>query len=124
MSTATETPIEALNRIQSKRSQNDIAVIYQFAACGVPVENIEPRVNVLTFNAWKAKGRRVAKGATGQRVTVWIPVEKDGEKDGVRPTTAVLFHESQTVEEDAPAGTRPEAWQNESLVKAGTYAAE
>ena len=123
MSTTTETPAEALARIQSQVSKNDFAAIVQFANCGIHPDDITPRVNVLTFKAWKALGRRVAKGATGQRVTVWVSVEKAGKPDGVRPISAVLFHESQTIAEDAEKGTRPAAWENAQLVKAGTYEA-
>ena len=121
MSTVKETPSEALARIQSRVSQNDFAAIVQFANCGIHPNDITPRVNVLTFKAWKALGRRVAKGATGQKVCVWVPVEKAGKPDGVRPINAVLFHECQTIAEDAEKGTRPAAWENVQLVKEGTY---
>jgi len=121
MATTKETPAEALARIQSRVSKNDFAAIVQFAECGIHPNDISPRLNVLTFKAWKALGRRVAKGATGQKVCVWVPVEKDGKEDGVRPITAVLFHITQTIAEDAEKGTRPEAWQNPALVKEGTY---
>ena len=121
MSTTKETPAEALARIQSRVSKNDFAAIFQFAECGIHPNDISPRLNVLTFKAWKAMGRRVAKGATGQKVCVWVPVEKDGKEDGVRPITAVLFHITQTIAEDAEKGTRPEAWANPLLVKEGTY---
>ena len=121
MATTKETPAEALARIQSRVSKNDFAAIVQFAECGIHPNDLTPRVNILTFKAWKALGRRVAKGATGQKVCVWVPVEKDGKEDGVRPITAVLFHISQTIAEDAEKGTRPEAWANPMLVKEGTY---
>lgn len=121
MATTKETPAEALARIQSRVSKNDFAAIVQFAECGIHPNDISPRLNTLTFKAWKALGRRVAKGATGQKICVWVPVEKDGKEDGVRPITAVLFHISQTIAEDAEKGTRPEAWANPMLVKEGTY---
>lgn len=135
MSTATaETPQEALSRIQSRGfGKNDALVIMAFSDAGVPPEQIDPRHNVLTFHAWKALGRRVAKGATSVRVTTWIAVkgkrdessdESDGEKKGgggMRPKTAFLFHESQTIAADAPKGTKPAAWRNPAMVKPGTY---
>lgn len=122
MTTTAESPPEALARIQSRVSQNDFAAIHQFAACGISPDEITPRENVLTFKAWKAMNRRVAKGATGQKVCVWVPVEdKKTGKEGMRPITAVLFHVTQTIAEDADKGTRPAAWQNPQLVKAGTY---
>ena len=107
--TTVETPTAALARIRSGFSKNDIAVIHAFAACDVPADDITPRVNVLTFKAWKAKDRSVAKGAKGQKVTIWAPTRdrKTGETR-IRPLTAVLFHESQTVPLDdaaaVPAG--------------------
>ena len=126
MTTIQETETEALNRIQAGFSQNDMVVINAFAAAGVPESEIIPRENVLTFRAWKAKDRRVAKGATSIRVQVWIPTgEKDENgKEKMIPRTACLFHVSQTVPADAPKRTRPEAWENETLVKPGTYEPE
>ena len=122
MTTTAESPAEALARIQSRVSQNDFAAIHQFAACGINPDDITPRENVLTFKAWKAMNRRVAKGATGQKVCVWVPVEdKKTGKEGIRPINAVLFHVTQTIAEDGEKGTRPAAWQNPQLVKAGTY---
>ena len=121
MNATKETPAEALARIQSRFSKNDFAAIHQFYACGIHPDGITPRVNVLTFKAWKALGRRVAKGATGQKVCVWVPVEKNGKPDGVRPINAVLFHKCQTVAGDAEKGARPAAWNNPKLVKEGTY---
>ncbi len=132
-----EDPATALQRIQSMQmGENDVLVIHAFADAGVPPEDIDPRRNVLTFNAWKALDRRVAKGATSIRVCVWIPAtgkakaeppaksSSEKPKAKMRPVTARLFHVSQTVPADAPKGTRPEAWQNPALVKAATYDAE
>ena len=66
-----ESPQEALARIQSMHfCGNDVLVIQAFSDAGIPPEQIDPRHNVLTFNAWKAKGRRVAKGAKSIGVTV------------------------------------------------------
>ena len=99
-----------------------------FAQAGIDPESIEPRVNVLTFRAWKAAGRQVAKGARSVRVTVWIPKSgKKGEtaegkgKSQMYPKTTALFHVSQTIPKDAPKGTRPDGWNNPALVKEGTY---
>lgn len=130
MATVTETPQEALERIQSRGfCKNDALAIMAFADRGIDPESITPRENVLTFRAWKAVGRQVAKGATGVSVTTWIPCKeskkatKDGEepKQKLRPKTARLFHISQTIPQGAPKGTAPEAWNNPELVKPGTY---
>lgn len=137
--TSSESPQEALARIQSMQfCGNDVLVIQAFADAGIPPELIDPRFNVLTFKAWKAKGRRVAKGAKSIGVTVWIPIKgkkpetseapaKDGDKpkrSGMRPKVTRLFHECQTVPADAAKGTKPEAWNNPALVREGTYEAE
>jgi len=137
--TTTETAQDALARIQAMPfCGNDVLVIQAFADAGIDPEDIDPRHNVLTFKAWKAKGRRVAKGAKSIGVTVWIPIKgkkgetveapaKDGEtkkRSGMRPKVTRLFHECQTVTADAEKGTKPEAWENPALVREGTYAAE
>lgn len=126
----TETPEEALARIRSGFSKNDMAVIQTFAMLGIPPEDIDPRGNVLTFKAWKAAGRKVAKGATSISVPVYIPAKGRGEiettkADGTAEKTSAfvikrharLFHESQTLPADAPKGTRPAAMFNPHLIK-------
>lgn len=121
----TESPEQALARIQSMGfSKNDGRVIMAFVDADVPPTDIEPRVNVLTFKAWKAKGRQVAKGAMSVRVTVWIKKDSKGTEDGKRkmfPKTTSLFHASQTIGKDDAKGTKPVAWQNPKLVKPDTY---
>lgn len=135
MSTVTETPEQALQRIQNMGfGKNDALVIMAFADRGIAPEDITPRENVLTFRAWKAKGRSVAKGAISVKVTTWIPCKdtdkqaaasKDGEKKSkLRPKTACLFHVSQTKAKGAPKDERPDAWNNPALVREGTYEAE
>lgn len=124
-----ETPEQTLERIRNGFSENDVATIIAFANCGISPDDISPRENVLTFRAWKAKGRKVAKGATGQAVVVWVPCSKkkggesaeDGTSRGVYPKRTYLFHESQTLPQDAPKGEKPAAWNNPNLVKEGTY---
>lgn len=117
-----ETAQDSLARIRSGHSKNDFLAIMAFADLGVDVLDVEPRVNVLTYNAWKAEGRQVARGARSVRVPVWIPIKaKDGGKDKMVPRDATLFHVSQTIPLDAPKGTRPAAWNNPRLVKEGTY---
>lgn len=121
--TTYETNAELLARIQSGFSKNDIIVIEAFAAAGVAPDDITPRENVLTYKAWRAVGRQVAKGAKSLRVTVYIPrkKKKDDEKESAFPKTVSLFHISQTIAADAADGTKPDAWQNENLVRPGTY---
>lgn len=99
-----EISAEALSRAESGQSMANYPAIYQgFAEKGIAESEIEPRVNVFTFDAWIAKGRCVKKGEHGVRVTTWIPIEdkETGEIVGKRPKTAVVFHISQTKELDA-----------------------
>jgi hypothetical protein len=108
MHNATELQQEALSRATQGDSMANFAAIYAgLMAKGIAESDISPRVNVLTFHAWRAKGRSVKKGEHGVKVTTWIPVkDKDtGEVTGKRCKTAVVFHISQTCElGDKPAG--------------------
>jgi antirestriction protein ArdC len=82
-------------------------ILNGFAAMGIPVDEIRPRENVLTFNAWKALGRHVRKGQHGVKALTFVAVgakqETNGEnKAGYRmPRTVTVFHISQT-EPDSP----------------------
>ena len=91
----------ALRRAEDNSSvANEVSVIEQFVDRGLDADDVLPRVNVLTYNAWRAKGRQVRRGERGVRITTWIPVERktpSGKvKDGVRPKSASVFHVSQT----------------------------
>lgn len=132
MTTATESPAATLARIQRMGfCDNDVAVVMHFANCGVEPENITPRENVLTYRAWLALGRQVAKGATGFKFSVWIPCkptkrQRDTGDDTpkLRRKATTVFHLSQTIDAADPKGTRPVAWNNPHLVKPGTYESE
>ena len=92
---------DSLDRATNGRSlANYPAIFAGFAERGIPEAEILPRVNVFTYNAWKAKGRQVRKGEKSVRVTTWItmrPKAGDPEgKPGRRPKTAYVFHVSQT----------------------------
>lgn len=89
---------EALQRATTSQSfANYPAIIEGFAARGIPPEQIRPRENVFTFNAWRQLSRTVKKGEKGVQITTWIPVEKNGEKF-VRPKLTTVFHITQTQE--------------------------
>ena len=105
MTTTKETPEQALERIQSGQSiVNYPKIIAEFAARGIPEDDICPRTNVLTYKAWKAKGRAVMRGEKGVKICTFRPVfETDkgsGEKKqtGSRPWFSTVFHISQTTE--------------------------
>lgn len=95
---------ECLMRAQSGMSMANYPAIYEgFAAKGIPLDEIRPRENVFTFNAWRAKGRTVRKGEHGVKVTSWVPIEKTDPKTGKIDRssfcrTVTVFHESQTDE--------------------------
>jgi N-terminal domain of anti-restriction factor ArdC len=77
------------------------AILEGFMAMGVGAEEILPRVNVLTFHAWKALGRCVSKGHHGVKVTTFIPVTKTEAHTGKTtggsmPRVTTVFHISQT----------------------------
>lgn len=110
--TKQEIAIEALKRAENNSSEANYDVIIDgFVAMGIKEEDIEPRINVFTFNAWKAKGRFVNKGEKGVKVITYISIDKK-EKDSEetkkvkmkRQTT--VFHISQTSLSDEP--TEPE----------------
>ncbi|PUA41541.1 hypothetical protein C5U62_31715 [Pseudomonas protegens] len=73
---------------------------------GIPSEDIKPRVNVFTFNAWKALGRVVKKGQHGVKIVTVIPCTKKDEATGEsvpvkKVKTTTVFHISQTEALDA-----------------------
>jgi hypothetical protein len=101
---------EALSRARDGQTwSNYPAIISGFSARGISVDEIKPRENVFTYNAWKALGRFVRKGEHGVRVVTFRDdVVKDKQDDGTektkvksRPWFATVFHISQT---DAMAG--------------------
>jgi len=106
---------EALSRAVGGQSlTNWPALIYGFAAKGIPEHEIKPRENVLTYRAWQALGRQVRRGEHGVKVVTFIPTERGNaesaaaesvegdakpekrKRHGSRPWTATVFHISQT----------------------------
>jgi hypothetical protein len=105
---------EALSRAVSGQTlTNWPAIIAGFIAKGIPEQDIRPRENVFTYNAWRALGRQVRRGEHGVRVATFVPVwdksaqpqndadgslpERDRRKTGrSRPWSATVFHVSQT----------------------------
>lgn len=96
---------EALTRaVSSQAISNYPLIIEGFTAKGIPADDIKPRENVFTFNAWKALGRSVKRGEHGVKVVTFVPVEKKDPTTGEvvdrfrKPHTTTVFHVSQTVE--------------------------
>ena len=90
--------MESLNRAKNGDSlANFPAIISGFMDKGINANDIIPRVNVFTYNAWKALGRQVNKGEHGVKVVTWIDAH---DKTTGLPTklcrSSTVFHVSQT----------------------------
>ena len=103
MATETVTQSAALDRARSSNSTANFGAIYAgFTAKGIPYGDITPRVNVLTFNAWKALGRRRAQGRAWRSHHDLGRNDQDRTPRGApsatfrRPKTTTVFHISQT----------------------------
>ena len=88
----------ALERAQDgKMCANDLFVVAAYAAKGI---DAHPRVDVFTYNAWRALHRHVRRGEHGIRITTYAHIETpnlDGTtEEQVFPVSAVVFHLSQT----------------------------
>ncbi|MHC4621835.1 MAG: ArdC family protein [Planctomycetota bacterium] len=113
--TKQEIQAEALARAQNPygSTRNFMDIINGFTGRGIPPDDVRPRENVFTYQAWKALGRQVRKGEHGVKVTTWIPMDitkreaeeaRKAETEGrkpkrrshCRPRTATVFHVSQT----------------------------
>ena len=83
---------------------NYSTIYREFAERGIPMNEIVPRVTVLTYQAWRALGRHVRKGEHGVSVLTFVPMRKeDKREDGTvetksftRPWSTRVFHISQT----------------------------
>ena len=88
---------DALDRARSSQSIANFGQIMQgLTEKGINPDDIAFRVNVLTFDAWRALGRTVRRGEKGVRCLTWIPIEDDAGAKKARPRTAYVFHISQT----------------------------
>jgi N-terminal domain of anti-restriction factor ArdC len=92
---------EALDRARRGDSDWNVpAIVRGFTSKGIPADQIKPRENVFTFQAWRALGRVVKKGEHGVKVETWIEREVDSEDETKvirRHRRATVFHISQTV---------------------------
>ena len=60
---------EALSRATSGYTLTNYPAIYQgFIDKGIPEAEIKPRINVFTYEAWRAIGRQVRKGEHGVKI--------------------------------------------------------
>lgn len=83
--------------LQSPSLTNYPTIVAEFTARGIPADQIEPRRNVFTYNAWLALGRQVRRGEHGVRICVWIDTG-EGEDAKRIPRHSTVFHVSQTDE--------------------------
>ncbi len=106
--TTTEIQNEALTRAVTGQSGRNYSAIFRgFTSRGIPEDEINPRENVFTYQAWRALGRQVRKGEHGIKICTFIPMDSKetdpdtGEvkiKTSSRPRTTTVFHVSQTDE--------------------------
>lgn len=93
---------ESLERAINNNSMvNYETIINGFIEMGIDADDITPRENVFTFNAWKALGRVVMKGQKGvkvvTRISCTVTDKETGEETPVLKTkTTAVFHISQT----------------------------
>jgi antirestriction protein ArdC len=95
---------ESLTRAVSSQSFMNYQSIFEgFMSRGIPENEIKPRENVFTYNAWLALGRQVRKGEHGVKCVTFIVCEDKkreqatGKKSSYRrPWTTTVFHVSQT----------------------------
>ena len=78
-------------------------IINGFMERGIPADQISPRENVFTYDAWQHKGRQVRRGEKAVKILTFKPVTKrdkeTGETESFKiPWTAYVFHISQTDE--------------------------
>lgn len=87
---------DSLNRAKNGDSLSNFpAILSGFAEKGI--YDVIPRVNVFTYNAWKALNRQVRKGENGVRVVTWIPTKEKGtENSRMLCKHSTVFHISQT----------------------------
>jgi hypothetical protein len=95
---------QALANARAERSfANYPAIVNGFIEKGIPVDDITPRVNVFTYNAWLALGRQVRAGEKGVKIVTVVAAkgkrsdDNEGANKGFNmPRTVAVFHVSQT----------------------------
>ena len=91
---------DALDRATNGHSVMNInAIITGFLKMGVRYDDIKPRENIFTYNAWKALGRQVKRGQHGVKILSFVPMEDEDGNIKTRARTTTVFHISQTEEQ-------------------------
>lgn len=88
----------ALSRARSSQATSNYGALFDgFLSMGIPESDILPRVNVLSFHAWRAVGRTVRKGEHGVKLVTWIDATKADTGESYKVSRSVtVFHISQT----------------------------
>jgi len=95
---------QALANARAEKSfANYPAIIAGFIEKGIAPEEISPRENVLTYNAWLALGRQVRRGEHGVKVLTMVAAKGKPAEDGQGasksfkfPRSVAVFHITQT----------------------------
>ena len=81
---------EALRNAVTRCSTMNYETIFEgFIEMGIDPDDIRPRENVFTFNAWKALGRVVRKGEHGVRCVTFIE-RKSGDAEGAADAPSTM----------------------------------
>ncbi len=101
---------QALKNATENDSEANYETIFEgFLEKGIEFEDIIPRENVFTYNAWRAMGRQVRRGETGVKCVTYVTakpskakadagkVDEEGKPFKFERTVSV-FHISQTDE--------------------------
>lgn len=92
-----EIALIALSRAKSSQATSNYGALFDgFVRMGIPASDIHPRVNVLTYHAWRALGRTVKKGEHGVKLCTWIDAESKTGEIRKLARAVTVFHESQT----------------------------
>ena len=88
----------ALSRARSSQATSNYGALFDgFLSMGIPADGILPRVNVLSFHAWRAVGRTVRRGEHGVKLVTWIDATKAETGESRKLARSVtVFHISQT----------------------------
>lgn len=84
---------EALRRASNPQSAQNIARVYE-AAKAKGLDSVTPGLDVLTFAAWKAKGRVVCKGEKALCTVTTLFDRMVTDKTTGQPKTIKMVHEA------------------------------
>ena len=95
---SSELATNALSRARSSQATSNYGALFDgFLSMGIPAADILPRVNVLSFHAWRAVGRTVKRGEHGVKLVTWIDATKADTGESRKLARSVtVFHISQT----------------------------